>query len=177
MFISFFCVNLIFNGYLVSSEEENNHRCVESCKEGEQERFYDHCYFWSKPKSVWADPAKKIGKSLILSAIEGTEPLQRSQAWKYTTSCWERWTKKVSVRIPSFGSVGQTRRQRATGNGSMEVIGTLPIGQPKEKSNHVVAQIRTVCRYIMVNLPQTDGTTNIVPCHFRLSAAGKFAQV
>ena len=62
VFISFFCVNLTFNGYLVSSEEENNHRCVESCKEGEQERFYDDCYFWSKPNSVWADPAKKNWK-------------------------------------------------------------------------------------------------------------------
>ena len=42
-----------------SSKKVEEYACVESCKEGEQERFNNHCYFWSTPKSVWTDPAKK----------------------------------------------------------------------------------------------------------------------
>merc|ERR1712013_530074 len=42
-----------------SSKKDEVYACVESCKEGEQERFENHCYFWSIPKGGWGDPAKK----------------------------------------------------------------------------------------------------------------------
>ena len=74
-----------------------------------------------------------------------------------------------------FGSAGQTERQRAIGNGLMEVTGNSPIGQPT--SNQEEGQTRTVCRYIMAVLQQTVGMTNHVLRHFHSFAAGKFVKV
>ena len=46
--IVFSCVYL-----LIKSEENRKQSCVESCKEGEQERFGEHCYYWSTKRVHW----------------------------------------------------------------------------------------------------------------------------
>ena len=36
-----------------TSIEGNQGNCVESCKDGEQERLGDHCYYWSTARKTW----------------------------------------------------------------------------------------------------------------------------
>ena len=47
------CVLFSHQGDALGGEEELD--CVESCKEGEQERLGDHCYYWSTVRKSWED--------------------------------------------------------------------------------------------------------------------------
>ena len=37
----------------ISCEKYAQEYCLESCKEGEQERLGEHCYYWSTRKGTW----------------------------------------------------------------------------------------------------------------------------
>ena len=63
------CIYLFIN-----CEEDGNKSCVESCKEGEQERLGEHCYYWSTRKGTWHS-SKQDSESLngSLAAITSIE--------------------------------------------------------------------------------------------------------
>ena len=65
-----FTCNFLFN----NCEENGRQFCVESCKEGEQERLGEHCYFWSITQASWED-AKLNCESLnaSLAAVTSME--------------------------------------------------------------------------------------------------------
>ena len=55
------CVCLFIN-----CEENGKQSCVESCKEGEQERLGEHCYFWSTGGASW------LGAKLDCESMNGS---------------------------------------------------------------------------------------------------------
>ena len=52
-FINLCCVLVSIKGDKIGGAEEQD--CVESCKDGEQERLDDHCYYWSTARRTWQD--------------------------------------------------------------------------------------------------------------------------
>ena len=58
----------------ISCEKNAQEYCLESCKEGEQERLGEHCYYWSTRKGTWHS-SKQDSESLngSLAAITSIE--------------------------------------------------------------------------------------------------------
>ena len=72
-------------------EGDGNKYCVESCKEGEQERLSEHCYYWSTKTNTW-DKAKKEcekmnGKLAAVTSMEIHNFLMR----KVNKGNWRTW--------------------------------------------------------------------------------------
>ena len=67
--IIFSCVYLF-----IKCEKDGKQICVESCKEGEQESFGEHCYFWST-EWAWWHGAKSVceGMNGTLASITSME--------------------------------------------------------------------------------------------------------
>ena len=58
----------------IKCEKNAKEYCLESCKEGEQERLGEHCYYWSTRKGTWHS-SKQDSESLngSLAAITSIE--------------------------------------------------------------------------------------------------------
>ena len=84
--IVFSCVYL-----LIKCEENRKQSCVESCKEGEQERFGEHCYSWST-EGAWWGGAKSLCERMngSLAAVTSME-IHNFLMTKVDKDNWRTW--------------------------------------------------------------------------------------
>ena len=79
--------------------EEEEQDCVESCKEGEQERLGDHCYYWSTTRKSWEDSESdcksRDGHLAAVTSLEIHNFLQQ----KVDTGDWKTWY-DIFIRFP-----------------------------------------------------------------------------